>query len=71
MFKMDNPVWIAAWIAPVLLIRFMRNSKWIYAVISGFIVLQIARFIGLLPLMTMVNTASIKMDFSLDLLQKS
>lgn len=32
-FKTDNQVWIAAWIAPVLLIRFMRTNKWVFAVV--------------------------------------
>ena len=63
MFKMDNPVWIAAWIAPVFLIRFMRDNKWAFAVISGFIVLQIASFIGLLPQLDMMSATSVKMDF--------
>ena len=64
MFKTDNPIWIAAWIAPVFLIRFMRNSKWALAVILGFITLQIASFIGLLPQLGMMSATSIKMDFS-------
>jgi apolipoprotein N-acyltransferase len=63
MFKMDNPVWIAAWIAPVFLIRFMRNNKWVFAVISGFIILQIAVFAGILPIITMADTTSLKVDF--------
>ena len=64
MFKMNNPVWIAAWIAPVFLIRFMRNNKWVFAVIVGFITLQIAVFIGVLPLFAMMTTttSSLKMD---------
>jgi len=57
-FKTDNPVWIAAWIAPVFLIRFMRNIKWLFAVISGFITLQIAAFIGLLPQLSLYSTAA-------------
>jgi apolipoprotein N-acyltransferase len=63
-FKTDNPIWIAAWIAPVFLIRFMRNSKWAPAVISGFITLLIASFIGLLPQLGMMSATSIKMSFS-------
>jgi apolipoprotein N-acyltransferase len=63
-FKMDNPIGIAAWIAPIFLIRFMRSSKSIYAVVSGFFVLQTAVFIGILPMMAMMDTTSVKMDFS-------
>jgi apolipoprotein N-acyltransferase len=63
MFKMDNPVWIAAWIAPVFLIRFMRNNKWVFSIILGFIVLQIASFISFLPQLDMMSATSIKMDF--------
>jgi apolipoprotein N-acyltransferase len=63
MFKTDNPVWIAAWIAPVFFVRFMRDNKWLCAVIAGFLVLQTAVVIGLIPQMTMVGETSIKMDF--------
>ncbi|MBN1799732.1 MAG: carbon-nitrogen hydrolase family protein [Spirochaetales bacterium] len=63
LFKFDNPVWIAAWIAPVFLIRFMRNSKWIFAVITGFVTLQLSIFIGLMPFMSMVDETAIEMDF--------
>jgi apolipoprotein N-acyltransferase len=62
-FTLDNPVWIAAWIAPVFLIRFMRNSAWIPAVIFGFIVLQAASLIGFLPQLDMMTTTAVKMDF--------
>ncbi|MBN2531787.1 MAG: carbon-nitrogen hydrolase family protein [Spirochaetales bacterium] len=71
LFKFDNPVWITAWIAPVFLLRFMRNSKWILAVISGYIVLQIAVFTGILPMMTMMDTTSIKADFSFMLMMQA
>lgn len=36
-FKTDSPVWIAVWIAPVFLIRFVRGNKWSLAVVLGFI----------------------------------
>ena len=62
-FKMDNPVWIAAWIAPILLIRYMRNCRWVPAVVLGFVVLQVAVILGLLPLITMVDSASVNVDF--------
>jgi apolipoprotein N-acyltransferase len=63
MFKMDSPVWIAAWMAPVFLIRFIRDSKWVSAVIVGFLALQIAVFIAILPMMSMMESSSVKMDF--------
>jgi len=63
-FKTDSPVWIAAWIAPIFLLRFMRNNKWSLAVVLGFIILQIAYFIGLIPQLTMISETSLKMDFS-------
>lgn len=64
MFKVDHPVWIAAWIAPVFLIRFMRDSKWIPAVLLGFVTLQIASIVGMLPQLEMMSATTIKMDFS-------
>lgn len=62
MFKFDNPIWIAAWIAPVFLIRFMRCSKWIPAVVVGFLTLQTSVFIAMLPMMSMMESSSVKMD---------
>ena len=61
-FKLNYPIWFAAWIAPVFLIRFIRKSKWIYAVVFSFLVLQISLFIGLIPFMTMTDEISIKMS---------
>jgi apolipoprotein N-acyltransferase len=71
MFKMDNPVWIAAWIAPVFLIRFMRNSKWVPVVVAGFLVLQMAVFIAMLPMMGMMESSSVKMDVSFMLIMQA
>ena len=62
-FKTDNPIWIAAWIAPIFLIRFMRNTKWPFAILFSFLTLQIASFIGSIPQLNMMSTVSIKMDF--------
>ena len=69
-FRMNNPVWIAAWIAPVFMIRFIRSNKWVLAVVSAFIVLQIAVFAGILPFMNMIDTASVKTDFSFMLIMQ-
>ena len=54
-FKTDSPIWIAAWIAPIFLLRFMRDNKWSLSIILGFIVLQIASFIGLIPQLDMMS----------------
>lgn len=62
-FKTDSPIWIAAWIAPIFLLRFMRDNKWSLSIILGFIVLQIASFIGLIPQLDMMSATSVKMDF--------
>jgi apolipoprotein N-acyltransferase len=71
MLKMDNPVWIAAWIAPVFLIRFMRNSNWVPAVVVGFLVLQMAVFMAMLPMMSMMESSSVKMDVSFMLIMQA
>jgi apolipoprotein N-acyltransferase len=63
MFKIDNPVWIAGWIAPVFLIRFMRDNKWILSIVLCFIALQIASFIGAIPRFEMMTASSVKMSF--------
>ena len=69
-FKLNNPVWIAAWIAPVFLIRFMRNNKWIFGIISSYLILQTAVFIGIIPFLTMTDTISVKVDFSFILMMQ-
>lgn len=61
-FKFDNPVWIAAWIAPIFLIRFMRANKWIPAVVFGFLVMQVAFFAAMIPTMEMMDTSSVNMS---------
>ncbi|MBN1799734.1 MAG: carbon-nitrogen hydrolase family protein [Spirochaetales bacterium] len=62
LLKSDNSVWIAAWIAPVFMIRFMRHNKWGFAVIAGFIALQLADFLGSLPLLSMYFSAASMSD---------
>lgn len=63
LFKFDNPVWLAAWIAPIFFIRFIRNKKWLLAVIAGFLTLQLSVFIGLIPFMNLVDETTVEMDF--------
>ena len=63
-FKIDNPVWIAAWIAPIFMIRFMRSTRWIPAIVVGFLALQTAQFAALLPMMDMMESSTVKMDAS-------
>ena len=60
-FKFDNPVWIAAWIAPIFFMRFMRDSKWMPAVIIGFLVMYVAFFVAMIPTMSMMDTSSVNM----------
>ncbi|MBN2006359.1 MAG: hypothetical protein JXA21_23605 [Anaerolineae bacterium] len=55
LFKYDNQVWIAAWIGPVFLIRFMRTNKWVPAAILGFVVLQIAVALGMIPMIASMD----------------
>ncbi|HEQ71639.1 MAG TPA: hypothetical protein ENN69_04040 [Spirochaetia bacterium] len=63
LFRFNNPVWFAAWIAPVFFLRFLRSHKWLVAVIAGFITLQFAVFIGLIPFLSQVDEAAVEMDF--------
>ncbi len=50
LFKWDNQVWIAAWAAPVLLLRFTRTHSWLPATLWGFATLQLALGIGFLQM---------------------
>jgi len=61
-FRPNNPVWIAAWIAPVFLIRFVRSSRWAAAAGLGFLTVQAAIFVGMIPLFSMVGTSTVKVD---------
>jgi apolipoprotein N-acyltransferase len=63
-FKIDNPIWIAGWIAPVFLIRFMRDNKWALSIVLCFLTLQIASIIGAIPRFEMMAATSVKMSFS-------
>ena len=54
-FRLDSSIWIAAWIAPVFLIRFMRTSRWVAAVVLGYVALQIAYLLGSWPLIGMMT----------------
>ena len=56
--KCNDSMWIAAWIAPVFFLRFMRESKWVFAVIAGFILLQAAHLIGSLPLFGLYSSTA-------------
>lgn len=58
LFKWDNQVWIAAWIAPAVLMRLMRQNKWDWAVFQGFAVLLIAYIIGTYPVFESMNGES-------------
>jgi apolipoprotein N-acyltransferase len=64
MFAFAHPVWIAAWIAPMLLMRFIRGNKWIVSLIAGFLVLQTANMIGMVPFFALVDSVSMKMQTS-------
>jgi apolipoprotein N-acyltransferase len=55
-FKMDNHVWFAAWIAPIFLIRYMRINKWTNAVILCTTIITLAYFSGLLPFYAEMDT---------------
>jgi apolipoprotein N-acyltransferase len=65
-FRLDSAIWIAAWIAPVFLIRFIRTSRWVPAVILGFVVLQLSLALGSWPLFGMMrdtmSTTLLRMD---------
>lgn len=54
-FKWDNQLWIAAWIAPVFLIRFMRTNKWIIALVLGFVALELSLGIGFLQMFSRMD----------------
>ena len=58
LFKWNSQIWIAAWIAPVFLLRFTRNNKWASSVIFGFLVLLISYLIGFLPAFASFNLDS-------------
>lgn len=62
LFAFSHPVWIAAWIAPVLLMRFIRGNRWIVSIIAGFLVLQTANMIGMVPFLALVDSVSMKME---------
>jgi apolipoprotein N-acyltransferase len=61
-FRTNDSVWLAAWIAPVFLMRFVRTSRWTPAVLPGFVAVQAALFIALVPLFSMVGAAPVKVD---------
>lgn len=48
-FNFGTSVWIAAWIGPILLMRFIRNNKWLISVLFSFIILQVSFMIGMIP----------------------
>ena len=55
-FKMNNHIWFAAWIAPIFLIRLVRISKWVSAIILCSIVISLAYFSGLIPIYAEMDT---------------
>jgi apolipoprotein N-acyltransferase len=62
LFRGSNPVWVAAWVAPVFLMRFVRKTRWTAAVLLGLLAVQLAVVVGLIPLFSMVGTATVKVD---------
>lgn len=48
-FNLQYSLFLAAWIAPLAMMRFIRNSKWWVSVVVGLIALQIAVMLGSLP----------------------
>jgi apolipoprotein N-acyltransferase len=62
-FKLDNPVWLAAFVGPVFMMRFVRGTRWPVAIILGFVGLVVASFIGMIPQMSMMSSVSVKMSF--------
>lgn len=65
-FRLDSSIWIAAWIAPVFLIHFVRTSRWVPAVVLGYVVLQLSLALGSWPLAEMMRermaTTLLRMD---------
>ena len=61
-FRSSSPVWIAAWIAPIVLMRFTRDGRWPFAVLLGFLLIQVAVIIGMIPLFSMVGETTVKVD---------
>lgn len=48
-FNFGTSVWMAAWIGPIFLIRFIRNNRWLISVLLSFVILQISFMIGMIP----------------------
>ena len=71
LFKYDHQVWITAWIAPIFMIRFMRENKWLLSVIFGFLVLQTALGIGMSQMFSSVGLGSAPGDISLIMIKGS
>ena len=71
LFRYNNQVWIAAWLAPIFFIRFIRNNRWLPSVILGFFTLQITLGIGMLQMFSSLDMENVAAGMDISHMLKS